>query len=73
MAFLFSCDEMLHFSFRQKVFNTVFIIPDCYYVAPIFILNRSSVFIETNFLWHDFRNGEGLECSNSESDTRQIR
>ena len=24
MAFLFSCAEMLHFSFRQKVFNTMF-------------------------------------------------
>ena len=47
----------------------VSIIPDRYRSVPIF---RLSVSIGTDFFWHDFRNGEGLERSNSESDTRRI-
>ena len=51
----------------------VSIIPDRYRSVPIFISDRPSVSIGTDFLRHDFRNGEGLERSDSESDTRRIR
>ena len=44
-----------------------------YRSVPIFISDRPSVSIGTDFFWHDFHNGEGLERSDSESDTRRIR
>ena len=47
-------------------------IPDRYGTVPIFISNRLSVSIGTYFFQHDFRNREGLERSDSESDTRRI-
>ena len=50
----------------------VCIIPDRYGSVPILISDRPSVSIGTYFFRHDFRNGEGLERSDSESDTRRI-
>ena len=50
----------------------VSIIPDRYRSVPIFISDRPSVSIGTDFFRHDFHNGEGLERSDSESDTRRI-
>ena len=50
----------------------VSIIPDRYGSVPIFISDRNSVFIGTYFFRHDFRNGEGLERSDAESDRRLI-
>ena len=43
-------------------------------MAPFqsFIADRPSVSIGTYFFRHDFRNGVGLERSDSESDTRLI-
>ena len=50
----------------------VSIIPDRYGSVPIFISDRNSVSIGTYFFRHDFRDGEGLERSDSESDRRLI-
>ena len=50
----------------------VSIIPDRYDSVSMFISDRPSVSIETNFFRHDFRNGGRLERSDSESDTRRI-
>ena len=50
----------------------VFIIPDRYLSIPIFISDMFSVSIGTDFFRLDFRNGEGLEHSDSGSDTRRI-
>ena len=50
----------------------VSIIPDRYGSVPFSISDRPSVSIGTYFFRHDFRNGEELERSNSESDTRRI-
>ena len=44
----------------------------CYRSVTTFISDRPSVSITTDFLRYDFRNGEGLERSDSESDTRLI-
>ena len=57
---------------RYVVLYYVSIIPDRYHCVPIFISDRPSVSIRADFLRHDFRNGEGLERSDSESDTRRI-
>ena len=51
---------------------TVSIILDRYGSVPIFIWDRPSVSIGTYFFRHDFGNGEGLERSDSESDTKRI-
>ena len=48
----------------------VSIIPDRNRSVQIFISDRPSVSIGTNFFWHDFHNGEGLERSDSGKDTR---
>ena len=45
---------------------------DRYRSVPIFISDRPSVSIGTDFFRHYFHNGEGLERSDSESDTRRI-
>ena len=50
----------------------VSIIPDPYRSVPNFITERRSVSIGTDFFRHDFHNGEGLERSDSESDTRRV-
>ena len=50
----------------------VSIIPDRYGSVPFSISDRPTVSIGTYFFRHDFRNGEGLEHSDSESDTRRI-
>ena len=50
----------------------VSVIPDRYRSVPIFISDRPSVSIGTDFFRHDFHNGVGLERSDSESDTRRI-
>ena len=52
--------------------STVSIIRDCYRSVPIFISDRAFVSIGTDFSRHYFHSGEGLERSNSESDTRRI-
>ena len=60
---------------EQKSLSSLYyvsIIPDRYGSVPIFISDRPSVFIGTYFFWHDFGNGEGLEPSDSEIDTRRI-
>ena len=46
--------------------------PDRHRSVPIFILDRPSVSIRTDFLRHDFRNGGELERSDFECDTRRI-
>ena len=46
--------------------------PDRYGSVPIFISDRPSVSTGTYFFRHHFRNGEGLERSDSESDMRRI-
>ena len=46
--------------------------PDRYGSVPFFISDRPSVSIGTYFFRHDFRNGEGLERSDPESDARRI-
>ena len=48
------------------------IIPDRYRSIPIFISDRPSVSIETDLFPYVFNNGEGLERSDTESDTRRI-
>ena len=58
--------------FNLVVSYYVSIIPDRCSSVPIFISDRSSVSIGTYFFRHDFRNGEELERSDSESDTRRI-
>ena len=50
----------------------VSIMPDHYRSVPILITDRPSLSIGTDFFWHDFHNGEGLERSHSESDKRRI-
>ena len=50
--------------------NFVSTIPDRYGSVPIFLLDRPSVSIGTDFFRQDFCNGEGLERSGSENDTR---
>ena len=68
----------LHYRHRIKTFVCkkknayVSIIPDRYRSVPVFISDRLSVSIGTYFFRHDFCNGEGLERSDSESDTRRI-
>ena len=57
---------------NDVVLYYVSIIPDRYGSVPIFISDRPSVSIGTYFFRHDFRYGEGLEHSDSESDTRRI-
>ena len=52
--------------------SNVSIIPDPHHSVTIFISDRLSVSIGTNFFRHDFHNGEGLERSDSESGTRRI-
>ena len=64
--------NMIAPNIKIKLLNYASIIPDRYRSVPIFISDRPSVSIRTDFLRHDFRNGEGLERSNSESDTRRI-
>ena len=51
---------------------TVSIIPDRYRSVPIYISDRPSVSIGTDFFRHDFHKGEGLERSDSESDKRHM-
>ena len=51
----------------------VSIIPDRYRSVPIFISDKPSVSIGTEFFRHDFHNREGLERSDPESDSRRIR
>ena len=68
-------DAMLNRSIakiNKRYLYYVSIIPDRYCSVPIFISDRPSVSIGTYFFRHDFRNGEGLERSDSESDTRRI-
>ena len=48
------------------------IIPDRYRSVPTFISDRPSVSIETDLFRYVFNNGEGLERSDTESDTRRI-
>ena len=60
----------LHFQIPDICY--VSIIPDRYGSVQIFISDRPSVSIGTYFFRHDFRNGEELERSDSESDTRCI-
>ena len=48
------------------------IIAHRYYSVPIFILDRPFVSIGTDFFRYDIHNREGLESSDSESDTRRI-
>ena len=55
-----------------RVWYYVPIIPDRYLSVPVFISDRPSASIGTEFLRHDFHNGEGLERSDSESDARCI-
>ena len=50
----------------------VSITPDRYRSVLIFISDRPSLSIGTYSFRHDFRKGEGLERSDSESDTRRI-
>ena len=52
--------------------NYLSIIPDRYRSVPIFISDKPSVPIGTDVFRHDFRNGEGLEHTDSESDTGRI-
>ena len=59
-------------NFAWSDFYYVSIIPDRYVSVPILISDRPSVFNGTYFFRHDFRNGEGLERCDSESDTRRI-
>ena len=55
-----------------RVLYYVPIIAHRYYSVPIFILDRPSVSNETDFFRYDIQNREGLESSDSESDTRRI-
>ena len=52
-----------------RIYHYVSIIPDRFRSVPILILDRPSISIGLDFSWHDFRNGEGLERSHSESDS----
>ena len=61
----------LYFSLNYTQYY-VSIIPDRSASIPIFISDKPSVSIGTYFFRHDFPNGEGLERSDSESDTRRI-
>ena len=55
----------------SRVLYYVSIIMDCYHSVPVFMSDRPSVSIETDFFRYDFRNEGGLERSNSENDTRR--
>ena len=67
-----SCFLNLHVPLSSNNLYYVSMIPDRYHSVTIFILDRLSVSIGTDFFRHDFRNEEGLECSDSKSDTRCI-
>ena len=66
-----------HFRWLLLIYSLVLlhyvsVIPDRYRSVPIFISDRPSVFIGTDFFRHDFHNEVGLERSDSESDKRRI-
>ena len=77
MLFLNSVNKLFtyltgHISKLKGLLYYVSVISDRYRSVPIFISDRLSVSIGKDFFRHDFRNGEGLERSDSESDTRRI-
>ena len=66
-----------HFRWVLLIYSLVLlyyvsVIPDRYRPVPVFISDRPSVSIRTDFFRHDFRNEVGLERSDSESDKRRI-
>ena len=63
--------KVKNIQYFSPIIYYVSIIPDRYGTIPIFVSDRPSVSIGT-FFQHDFRKGEGLERSDSESDTRRI-
>ena len=64
----FSCDQLV----KTIGLYYVSIIPDRNRSVSIFISDRPFFSIGADFFRHDFRKGEGLERSDSESDTRRI-
>ena len=66
-----------HFRWLLLIYSLVLlyyvsVIPDRYRPVPVFISDRPSVSIRTDFFRHDFHNEVGLERSDSESDKRRI-
>ena len=61
-----------HMKDFSLIYHHVSIIPDRYHSIPIFISDRPSVSIGTDFFRYDFHKGEELKRSDSESDTRHF-